>query len=122
MVLHQDEKWLRDKYTTEGWSTTDIAKFCGVSHKTICRWLHKHGIPIRDAQSCQLTKSKRIKRENVRRDVLDYIRNNNQTIQSVQGEEPGLKWLDAEGSNGDERVANKRVGDRGIRRSGRVRG
>lgn len=103
MVLYQDAEWLDGKYTSEGWSTTDIAGFCGVSHKTICRWLEKFSIPTRDAQSCQLTKSKRIKRENARRDILDYIRRTNQTTQGMQGDRrPELKW-EIEGSKENEK-------------------
>lgn len=91
-VQYQDREWLEDKYATEGWSTTDIGKFCDVSHKTICRWLDKYGIPARDAQSCQLTLSKRLKRESARRSVRDYIQSGKQSIKRVEGNKPSLGW------------------------------
>lgn len=89
---YQNATWLHDKYVTEGWSTTDIGKFCGVSHKTICRWLDKCGIPTRDAQACQLTQSKRLKREAVRRSIGDYLHGSDRTTQSVETNKPRFVW------------------------------
>lgn len=87
---YRDRNWLHDKYITQGWSTTDIGKFCGVSHKTVCRWLDKFDIPTRDAQACQLTKSKRLKREAMRQSIRDYLQPNDQSIQNVN--KPTFNW------------------------------
>jgi uncharacterized protein YjcR len=89
---YKDRDWLHGKYIDEGWSTTDIGKLCGVTHKTICRWLDKYGIPTRDAQACQLTLSKQLKREAARRSVRDYIQGQQESIQNVEGNKPTLKW------------------------------
>lgn len=89
---YRDKDWLHDKYIVEGWSTTDIGKFCEVSHKTICRWLEKHGVPSRDSQACQLTLSKRHKRESTRSAIRDYLKKHGSPTQQAEMNKPSLKW------------------------------
>lgn len=46
-MSYRDRNWLYDAYIRQGMSTQQIAQMCGVAQKTIARWLHKHGIPVR---------------------------------------------------------------------------
>lgn len=80
MALYRNKEWLKQKYVDEGWSATDISAHCGVSHKTICRWLHKFGIPTRGPQLSQLAGPKRQKRMLMRTYISDYIRQHESTI------------------------------------------
>jgi transposase len=91
-VRYRDREWLEEKYIEQEWSTTDIAKFCEVSHKTICRWMHKFNISVRDSQSSQLTGPKRQKREVARDLVRDYLDKRAQTIKESRGDKPTLNW------------------------------
>lgn len=47
MEEYKDKEWLRKKYTGEKLSQEQIGKLCGVSNKTIGRWLKKFNIYIR---------------------------------------------------------------------------
>ncbi|MBA7562086.1 hypothetical protein ES695_02135 [Candidatus Atribacteria bacterium 1244-E10-H5-B2] len=44
---YKDKKWLEKKYWEEELSTRAIQKICGVSNRTICKWLIKFNIPCR---------------------------------------------------------------------------
>jgi 5-methylcytosine-specific restriction endonuclease McrA len=51
---YHKEKWLREKYVSEGLSTTDMADICGVNSKTIWYWLDKHDIETKSpAEVCR---------------------------------------------------------------------
>lgn len=45
---YRKESWLREKYHNEKLSTYEIADLCDVSRPTICNWLKKNDIDIRD--------------------------------------------------------------------------
>jgi len=45
--LYQNKEWLEKKYLEEKLSTRTIQKLCGVSNRTICKWLIKFSIPCR---------------------------------------------------------------------------
>lgn len=62
---YKNGEWMKEKYIMEEWSTTDIAKFCGTSHKTIGYWLNKHGINARSSSASQLTSIKVTKRQRI---------------------------------------------------------
>jgi IS30 family transposase len=49
-----DKLWLESRYIADEMTTTQIATLCGVSHKTVSRWLHRHGIPVRSNRIAQL--------------------------------------------------------------------
>lgn len=44
---YRDEEWLREKYVDEGLNSPQIGEMCGVSQKTVTRWLRKHDIETR---------------------------------------------------------------------------
>lgn len=62
---YKNKDWLRRKYVDEEWTTTQIAEYCGVSHKTISRYLERFGIPTRGPQEAQLSGERRRKREHM---------------------------------------------------------
>lgn len=47
MIEHPNVEWLRARYVEDGLETPEIGKQCGVTSKTICRWLSEEGIPNR---------------------------------------------------------------------------
>lgn len=71
-IKYQDKTWLQKKYAEENWSTPQIATFCGVSHKTISRWLEKFNIPTRDPQTAQLTGTRRKERISALKALRDF--------------------------------------------------
>lgn len=48
IIQFHDALWLAEKYLSDGLSTRQIATLCEVDHKTILRWMKKHGIERRD--------------------------------------------------------------------------
>lgn len=48
MKKYRDKEWLREKYLSEGLTSREIAEICKTGKTTILRWLHKHGIPVRN--------------------------------------------------------------------------
>lgn len=83
-MLHQSEEFLRQKYVEEEWCTTQIAKYCDVSHKTISRWMAKFNIPTRDSQLRQLAPSARRKREILRERLAHCRKKLTPTIKSTE--------------------------------------
>lgn len=67
-----DKQWLEDKYVKEEMTTTQIAALCGISHKTVSRWLHRHGIPVRNNQIAQLKVGRKSSRASMLSDIRDY--------------------------------------------------
>ena len=45
--LYQDEQWLREQYWEKKLNATQIAQICGVSRRTVSRWMNGFGIPHR---------------------------------------------------------------------------
>jgi len=45
---YTDKEWLENKYVTEKLSAGEIALSLSVARSTICTWLYKYNIPIRD--------------------------------------------------------------------------
>lgn len=39
--------WLRERYLTDGWTTTQIGRELGLNSVTISRWLRSFGIELR---------------------------------------------------------------------------
>jgi len=70
---YQDKVWLRKKYVDEHWTTLQIGKFCGVSHKTVSRWLEKYGIPTRDNQTAQLMGERRKQRVSALQSIRGFM-------------------------------------------------
>lgn len=54
MTLYQDKKWLYQKYMVEMLSQREIAAQCGCCHKTISKWLTRHGIQTRSISEGKL--------------------------------------------------------------------
>jgi IS30 family transposase len=67
-----DKSWLESRYLADEMTTTQIATLCGVSHKTVSRWLHRHGIPVRSNRIAQLKVGRKSAKESMLNDVRDY--------------------------------------------------
>ena len=58
--IYKNKEWLKNKYITEQYGSSYIAKYCGVDDGTIIYYLKKYDIPIRSrSESCKLTKAKK---------------------------------------------------------------
>jgi hypothetical protein len=59
MVRYRDREWLDVMYHGREHSPAELAGCCGVSPRTIRKYLDEHGIPTRDAASERVTRSVR---------------------------------------------------------------
>jgi len=67
----KDGEWLREQYTDLGRSTEEIGALCGCHAATIARWLHRHGIDLKE--SGRQTTDNRLKdREWVREQYVEH--------------------------------------------------
>lgn len=51
---YNNKEWLEEHYIEKRWSLHKCAKKAGVNRYTICNWLSKHNIPIRDCHEASL--------------------------------------------------------------------
>lgn len=57
--IYKNKKWLENKYITERYGSSYIARYCNVDDGTIIYYLKKYNIPIRSrSESCKITKAK----------------------------------------------------------------
>ena len=57
--IYKNKEWLENKYITEQYGSSYIAKYCDVDDGTIIYYLKKYNIPIRSrSESCKITKAK----------------------------------------------------------------
>jgi transposase/very-short-patch-repair endonuclease len=58
MPLYRNKDWLHEHYIVRKMTSQEIAELVGVNSGTVCRWLRKLNIPVRNISSCQQPRKK----------------------------------------------------------------
>ena len=85
--MYKDKDWLYEEYIVNMRSTTDIAKECGVSYKTICRWANKLGVQLRDPKEAIDIKYGNARKTKMQRAMAHYIQSQSLTTNKSKNPE-----------------------------------